>query len=84
MARKYKTLKDKIFEYEKQIYDLEQMIDISRSFSSTLDSSKLLESIVFSCMAQLHVIDAGIFVLDFLMSDNLVLKTKFRSSDFFE
>lgn len=83
MAKKYKTLKDKIFEYEKQIYDLEQMIDISRSFSSTLDSSTLLESIVFSCMAQLHVIDAGIFVLDFLMSDNLVLKTKqnFISAD---
>lgn len=61
---------------EKRIYDLEQLLDISRSFSSTLDSNTLLQSIVFSCMAQLHVADAGIFVLDFLNSDNLLLKTK--------
>lgn len=62
--------------YEKRIYDLEQLLDIARSFSSTIEIDNLLESISFSCMAQLHVADAGIFVLDFLTSDNFVLKTK--------
>ena len=33
--------------YEKRIYDLEQLIDIAKSFCSTLDFSKLLESIVY-------------------------------------
>ena len=76
MARRISKKQDKISEYERRIYDLEQLLDISRSFSSTLDSNTLLESIVFSCMAQLHVADAGIFVLDFINSDFLQLKTK--------
>ena len=63
-------------QYERRIYDLEQLLDISKSFNSTLDISTLLESIVFSCMAQLHVANAGIFVLDFLNSDFLILKTQ--------
>lgn len=62
-------------EYEKKIYDLEQLLDISKSFSSTLESSKLLESIIFSCMAQLRVVDAGVFVLDLLNSDFFTLET---------
>lgn len=61
--------------YEKRIYDLEQLLDIARSFSSALDLKTLLESISFSCMAQLHTMDAGVFVLDFLTSDNFVLNT---------
>lgn len=61
--------------YEKRVYDLEQLLDIARSFSSALDLKTLLESISFSCMAQLHTMDAGVFVLDFLTSDNLVLNT---------
>lgn len=63
-------------QYEKRIYDLEQLIDIARSFSSAIDTDNLLESISFSCMAQLHVADAGIFVLDFLTSDNFILQVK--------
>lgn len=63
-------------EYEKKIYDLEQLLDISRSFCSTLEGPKLLESIVFSCMAQMRVTNAGIFVLDLLNSDSFLLETK--------
>lgn len=76
MAKRVSKKQDKIADYERRIYDLEQLLDISRSFSSTLESNTLLESIVFSCMAQLHVADAGIFVLDFLNSDYFDLKTK--------
>ena len=75
MAKANIKLQELTAKYEKRIYDLEQMLDISRSFSSTLEASKLLDSIVFSCMAQMHVIDAGIFVLDMLNSDYFVLET---------
>lgn len=62
-------------QYEKKIYDLEQLLDISRSFSSTLEFSKLLESIVYICMAQMHVLGAGIFVRDNMDSDEFILET---------
>lgn len=76
MAKKRRTIKDISAEYEKRIYDLEQLLDISRSFCSTIEGSKLLESIVFFCMAQMHVTDAGIFVLDFINSETFTLETK--------
>lgn len=71
-----KTTDQLIANYEKRIYDLEQLLDISRSFCSTLEGPKLLESIVFSCMAQMRVTNAGIFVLDLLNSDYFQLETK--------
>lgn len=75
-TKKGKNTEQLIAEYEKHIYDLEQLLDISRSFCSTLEGSKLLESIVFSCMAQMHVTNAGIFVLDLLNSEYFQLETK--------
>lgn len=83
MAKKRKTIKELTADYEKRIYDLEQLLDISRSFCSTLEGSKLLESIVFFCMAQMHVTDAGIFVLDFLNSDTFLLETKQNAVQFY-
>ena len=74
--QKRKTFRERSIEYEKRIYDLEQLLDISRSFCSTLEGTKLLESIVFSCMAQMHVTNAGIFVLDLINSENFTLETK--------
>lgn len=76
MAKRKSTSKELIAQYERRIYDLEQLLDISKSFNSTLELSKLLESIVFSCMAQLHVANAGIFTVDFLNSDYLLLQTQ--------
>lgn len=51
-------------EYEKEIYDLKQMIEISRSLCTTLELSKLIESTLFITMAQMHVLAAGIFILN--------------------
>ncbi|MCR5317266.1 MAG: sensor domain-containing diguanylate cyclase [Treponema sp.] len=51
-------------EYEKEIYDLKQMIEISRSLCTTLELSKLIESTLFITMAQMHVLGAGIFILN--------------------
>ena len=64
-----KKQKEIIADYEKRIYDLEQLFDISRSFCETIETSKLMESISFSCMAQMHVTNAGIFVLDLINSE---------------
>lgn len=62
-------------QYEKKIYDIEQLLDIAQAFCSTLEFSKLLESIVYMSMAQMHVLGAGIFVLDDITSENFTLET---------
>lgn len=81
MTKASKTPEQLCTEYEKRIYDLEQLLDISRSFCSTLEGNKLLESIVFSCMAQMRVTNAGIFVLDLLNSEYFSLETKQNMDD---
>lgn len=50
--------------YEKKIYDLEQMLDISRSFNREIELNKLLEAIKYMCMAQMHVLSVDIFIRD--------------------
>jgi len=78
-------LKNEIVEqsvlYEKKIYDLEQMLDIAKSFCSTLNFKNLLESITYICMAQMHVLGAEIFVRDLVSSDSFTLETSVMSSD---
>ena len=66
---------DKALQYEKKIYDLEQLLDIAKSFCQNLDFDKLLESIVYICMAQMHVLGAEIFVRDLITNENYVLET---------
>ena len=61
--------------YEKKIYDLEQMLDIAKSFCSTLNFTNLLESITYICMAQMHVLGAEIFIRDLVSSDSFMLET---------
>lgn len=51
-------------QYEKQVYDLQQLLEISRSLCTTLELSKLIESIIYIAMAQMRVIGAGIFIQD--------------------
>lgn len=70
---------EQVVQYEKRIYDLEQLLDIAKSFCQNLDFSNLLESIVYICMAQMHVLGAEIFVRDLITNENFVLET---SKDF--
>ena len=72
---KDQTILEQSTYYEKRIYDLEQLLDIAKSFCSTLDFSNLLESIVYICMAQMHVLGAEIFVRDPITNDVLNLET---------
>ncbi len=70
-----------IGQYEKKIYDLQQLLEISRSLCSTLEFSKLIESILYTCMGQFHVLGAGVFVLDALNSDNYQLDENYSGID---
>ena len=74
-----KEVLEQTIQYEKRIYDLEQLLDIAKSFCQNLDFSNLLESIVYICMAQMHVLGAEIFVRDLITNENYVLET---SKDF--
>ncbi|MBQ0039918.1 MAG: diguanylate cyclase [Treponema sp.] len=58
-----------IAQFEKHIYDLQQMLEISRSFCTTIELDPLVESILYIAMAQMRVTGAGIFVLDEINSD---------------
>ncbi len=67
--------------YEKKIFDLNQLLEISRSLCSTLEFSTLIESILYTCMGQFRVLGAGVFVLDALDSDNFQLGSNYSGMD---
>jgi diguanylate cyclase (GGDEF)-like protein len=48
-------------EYEKQIFDLRQLLAISNSLNSLLDYNILIDAILFNVMGQMKVLKAGIF-----------------------
>ena len=77
---KGKEVSEQTHMYEKRIYDLEQLLDIAKSFCQNLDFSNLLESIVYICMAQMHVLGAEIFVRDFYSNDRFFLETEKNST----
>lgn len=62
-----------IAQFEKHLYDLEQMLEISRSFCSTLELKSLIESILYIAMAQMRVTGAGLFVIPSIDSDDYYL-----------
>lgn len=62
-----------IAQFEKHLYDLEQMLEISRSFCSTLELNSLIESILYIAMAQMRVTGAGLFVIPSIDSDDYYL-----------
>jgi len=47
--------------YEKQIYDLKQLLEISKSLSSVLEIKKVIESMLYICMCQMRTLSAALF-----------------------
>lgn len=47
--------------FEKQIFDLRQLVEVSKSLNSTLDYNILIDSILYTIMGQMQVIKAGLF-----------------------
>lgn len=67
--------------FEKQIYDLKQLLEISKSLNSTLDYNILIDSILFICMAQAKVLKAGLFAKKGLDSDCFSLHRNYKGFD---
>ena len=65
-------------EYEKQIYDLQQLLEISRSLCTTLELHTLIESILYITMAQMRVLGAGVFILNSSDSQELLLGNNYN------
>nr|WP_253692776.1 MULTISPECIES: diguanylate cyclase DgcA [unclassified Treponema] len=60
-AGNYKKYADKIFHQEKEIFDLKQLLQISKSLNSVLEFDRLIEAILYVVMAQLKTFGAAIF-----------------------
>ncbi|MCK5154214.1 MAG: sensor domain-containing diguanylate cyclase [Spirochaetales bacterium] len=54
--------KELIQKYEARINDLESLIEISKSLSSNLHYSSVLDSILLTCMGRARVLKAGLFI----------------------
>lgn len=67
-----------VSQYEKKIYDLKSLLEISRSLCSTIEFSQLIESILFTCIGQFKVLGAGIFVSEPLVSDFFELNRNYN------
>ncbi|PKL35675.1 MAG: sensor domain-containing diguanylate cyclase [Spirochaetae bacterium HGW-Spirochaetae-1] len=67
-----------IEQYERKIYDLKQLIEISKGLNSTLDYNTLIESILLTCMGQMQLLKAGIFLKRGIGSDNFVLHRNYK------
>lgn len=67
-----------IDEYEKQIFDLKQLLEISKSLNSTLDYNILIDSILYTCMAQIKVLKAGLLAKKGLDSNCFSLHRNFK------
>ncbi len=66
---------------EKQIFDLRQLLEISKSLNSTLDYNILIDSILYTCMAQMKVLKAGLFARKGLDSTCFSLHRNYQGFD---
>jgi len=80
-AGKNETIEQLTERYEKRLYDVQQLLEITRSLCSTLDYSTLIESILYTCMCQMRVLGAGIFVLDDFETDSYNLSNNYTGMD---
>ncbi|HHU35627.1 MAG TPA: sensor domain-containing diguanylate cyclase [Treponema sp.] len=46
---------------EKQIYDLRQLLEISKSLNSVIDFSTLIDALLYTCMGQMKTLGVAIF-----------------------
>jgi two-component system cell cycle response regulator len=67
-----------IEQYERKIYDLKQLIEISKGLNSTLDYNVLIDSILLTCMGQMQLMKAGIFTKKEISRDVYVLNRNYK------
>ncbi len=64
--------------YEKKIFDLTQLLEISRSLASTLEFPALIDSILYTCMSRMKVLNVGLFLKDHLHQNALELYRNYK------
>ena len=64
---------NKIAYYEKKIFDLEQLLEISKALNSQIGFAKLIDSILYTIMAQMSTPDVAIFTRASFDDENFVL-----------
>ncbi len=67
--------------YEKKIYDLQQLIEISKGLNSTLDFNLLIEAVLLTIMGQMHVYKTGIFLYKDMEDPHLYLHSNYKGFD---
>jgi two-component system, cell cycle response regulator len=65
-------------EYEKQLFDLRQLLEVSKSLNSLLDYHILIDAILFNVMAQMKVLKAGIFAKKDFDSTRFSLRRNYK------
>ncbi len=72
MTQSY-SLPEEIQHYEKKIYDLRQLLEISRALNSTLDYEYLIQAVLDMCLAQVQTLRAALFLTPDMDADYLQL-----------
>ncbi|MBN1647059.1 MAG: sensor domain-containing diguanylate cyclase [Spirochaetales bacterium] len=75
------TIADMKAEYEKKIFDLQQLLEISKSLNSTLDYNTLMDSLFLTCMGQIHVQKIGLFTKKAIDHDYFSLHRNYQGFD---
>ncbi|MBU0929304.1 MAG: sensor domain-containing diguanylate cyclase [Spirochaetes bacterium] len=68
-------------EYEKQLFDLKQLLEISKSLNSTLDYGILIESILYIIMGQMRVLKAALYAKKGIDSTRFSLHRNYKGFD---
>ncbi len=64
--------------YERKIYDLKQLTEISKGLNSTLEYNFLIDSILLTCMGHMQLIKAGIFLKKGIDHEDFVLHRNYK------
>jgi len=67
------SLESKIAYYEKRVFDLEQLLEISKALNSQIGFAKLIDSILYTIMAQMSTPDVAVFTRSSFDDDDFVL-----------
>lgn len=84
MKKVHKTEKEyqkEIEKYERKVFDLRQLIEISKGLNSTLEYNFLIDSILLTCMGQMQLIKAGIFLKRGIDDNSYILHRNYKGFD---
>ncbi len=70
-----------IEQYERKIFDLKQLIEISKGLNSTLEYNTLIDSILLTCMGQMQLLNAGIFLKKGIAYSTFSLHRNYKGFD---